>query len=310
MRSFPGKMPLGFCVAVIFGLAATALANDDESPSADQLAIEQSAEKFVAAFNERQIEDLAALFTDDAEYLRLNEAPVVGREAIQELFAAGFEANAKLQISLSLEAIRFVTPEVAFEEGVTVSFADGETPTTRSRYSVVHVKQEAGWRMKLVRELQEEPLSPYAKLRDLEWMIGEWVDEGADSVVATSCRWDDKKSFLLRSFEVKTRGDVMLKGEQRIGWDAAAKQVRSWTFDDAGGFAEGTWTQVDDRWVIKSAGFRPDGLTASATQIVTSLDDQRMEWKMEGRLVGEEPLPSITVILVRRAPEPAEVSEK
>ena len=304
MTSFPWKRPVGLAMVVVIGLATSAGAKDGASPSPDQLAIEQSAEKFVAAFNKHVLADLAALFAEDAEYLPRGEDPVEGREEIQELFAASFEANPKLQISLSLEAIRLVTSDVAIEEGVTVSFADGETPTTRSRYSVVHVKQKGGWRMKLVRELEEEPLSPYAGLRELEWMIGEWVDEGADSVVSTSCRWDEKKRFLLRSFEVKTRGDVVLKGEQRIGWDAVSKQIRSWTFDDDGGFVEGHWTQVDDRWVIKSAGFRPDGQPVSMTQIVTALDHNRLEWKMESRLLGEEPLPPLTVILARRAPQP------
>jgi hypothetical protein len=97
--------------------------------------------------------------------------------------------------------------------------------------------------MRLVRELEEEPLTPYARRRHREWMLGDGIDEGADSVVSTTCRWDDKKSFLLRTFEVKTAGDVV----------------------------EGAWTQVDDRWVIKSSGFRSDGRTVSATQIVTPL---------------------------------------
>jgi uncharacterized protein (TIGR02246 family) len=295
---------LRFALPLLAGLclAATGRAqqNDDEAQ------IEDAAEKFVAAYNDRKLDDILKLFTEDAEFLPLGEDPLVGSAAIREAFTAAFEANPKVQISLSMDSLRFVTPDVAFEDGETISFADGETPTTRSRYSVVHVKRKGVWRMKLVRELEEEPLSPFARLRELEWLTGDWVDEGPDSVVTTSCRWDENKTFLLRTFEAKTRGDVVLKGEQRIGWDAVAKQVRSWTFDDAGGFVEGIWTQVDDRWVIKSTGFRPDGQAVSATQVVTSLGEGRMEWTMEGRLVGDTPLPSITVVLVRRAPEPTE----
>lgn len=304
MSTWTFRVQLLLCLTITAGLAAAGA--DEDAPSADQLAIEEGAEKFVAAFNNRQVDDLVALFTDEAELLRIGEEPLIGADAIREAFTAAFEENPQAKISLSMEDLRFITPDVAFEDGITISFADGETPTTRSRYSVVHVRQENAWRMRLVRELEEEPLTPFARLRDLEWLVGDWLDEGAESVVSTKCRWDEQKNFLLRAFEVKTRGDVTLKGEQRIGWDAVAKQVRSWTFDDAGGFLEGVWTQVDDRWVIKSSGFRPDGQTVSATATITSLADDRMEWKLEERLVGEEPLPPVTVILVKRAPAPAE----
>ena len=289
------------CCGVL--LAGTTLCAQ-EATDADREQLEDAAVKFVDAFNDRKLDEIADLFDKDAELLRLDEDPLEGRDALRAGFEAAFQARPKAKISLAMESLRFVTNVVAFEDGVTVNYADGETPTTRSRYSVVHLKQDGRWRMKLVRELEEEPLSPYARLQELEWMLGEWIDEGADSVVVTSCKWDANKSFLLREFEVKTRGDVTLKGHQRVGWDAAAKQVRSWMFDDNGGFGEGVWTQVDDRWVIKSTGVRPDGLTASATQIVTSLGPGRMEWKMEGRLVGDEPLPPMTIVLVRRAPAP------
>jgi ketosteroid isomerase-like protein len=79
---------------------------------------------------------------DDDELLRRNEEPLVGAAAIREAFSAAFDANPKAKISLSMEALWFIAPDVAFEDGETVSFADGETPTSRSRYFVVHVKRQ------------------------------------------------------------------------------------------------------------------------------------------------------------------------
>jgi uncharacterized protein (TIGR02246 family) len=289
------------CIAALTGASVWAQAPTD----ADREQLEQSAVKFVESFNARKLDDLAALFAKDAEVLRLDEDPIEGAEKIRKTFELGFAARPKAKVSLSMDSLRFISPTVAFENGTTVTYSDGETPTSQSRYTVIHVKQDGRWRMKLVREEEEQPLSPYARLQELEWLLGDWVDEGPDAVIVTSCKWDENKSFLLRDFEVKTRGDVTLKGQQRIGWDAASRQVRSWMFDNTGGFGDGTWTQVDDRWVIKSTGVRPDGQTASATQILTSLGPGRMEWKTEGRLIGAEPLPPLTVVLVRRAPAPA-----
>ena len=38
---------------------------------------------------------------------------------------------------------------------------------------------------------------------------------------------------------------------QVIGWDPAAKQVRSWVFDSGGGIGEGIWTKQGDKWIKK-----------------------------------------------------------
>jgi uncharacterized protein (TIGR02246 family) len=309
MRRSLGRMR--WVVGVLGGIYLAGFAwTADETMNADREEIEASAVKFVEAYNERKLDDLLDLFAPDADLLPLDAEPLSGRDALRDLFTAGFGARPKAKISLSVESLRFVTPDVAFEDGTTTSFADGETATSRSRYSLVHVKRDGRWRMKLVRELEEEPLSPYARLQDLEWMLGDWIDEGSDAVVSTSCKWDENKSFLLRDFEVKTQGDVVLKGQQRIGWDPIAKQVRSWVFDNSGGFGEALWTPFEDRWVIKSTGVRPDGKSASATQTVTLLAEGRMEWQTDQRIVGDEELPAFSVTLVRRPPAPATADAK
>ena len=44
------------------------------------------------------------------------------------------------------------------------------------------------------------------QLRQLEWMVGEWTDESPHAVVATSCRWDESKNFILRDYSIKVAG--------------------------------------------------------------------------------------------------------
>ena len=56
-------------------------------------------------------------------------------------------------------------------------------------------------------------------------LIGDWLDEGSDAVVKVNCRWSDDGNFLLRSFSVARRGKPVMSVSQRVGWDAAAKQV-------------------------------------------------------------------------------------
>src|SRR5262249_37244142 len=150
----------------------------------------------------------------------------------------------------------------------------------------------------------EQSLSSYGELAPLEWLIGEWIDEGKDEDVLAKFQWDENKSFLLEEFQVVRRGEVLMKGSQRIGWDPQAKQIRSWTFDSAGGFGEAIWTQVGDDWICKATGVQPDGTTASATRRLTRADQDRVIWTSTDRLLGDEELPDLAVTMVRRAPQP------
>jgi limonene-1,2-epoxide hydrolase len=47
---------------------------------------------WVAAFNRQDVQALAAMYAEDAVNHQVAEAPVVGREAIRAMFAAGFAA--------------------------------------------------------------------------------------------------------------------------------------------------------------------------------------------------------------------------
>ena len=49
-------------------------------------------EQWVDAFNRQDVEALARFYTEDATNYQVAELPVVGREAIRAMFAAGFAA--------------------------------------------------------------------------------------------------------------------------------------------------------------------------------------------------------------------------
>ena len=91
-------------------------------------------------------------------------------------------------------------------------------------------------------------------LKQLAWLIGEWIDESPESLVTTSYRWDDNHTFMLSDFEVKVAGRPVMSGTQRIGWDPLAKTIRSWVFDSEGGFAEGVYSHAGNRWIVKLTG--------------------------------------------------------
>ena len=273
--------------------------------SGEQTQIEAAAVQFVEAYNKQDAKALAALFANDAELVERDGGRFVGREEIEMAFSEVFQQNPEAMISLEVESIRFVAPTVAIEEGVTVWYPDGETATTQSTYRVSHVKRDGNWLIAGARTIDDEILTSYEYLRDLEWMVGEWIDEGQDSLIETSVRWGANRAYLLREFSVKSGGQEMLTGTQRIGWDSRKKQFRSWTFDSEGGYVEGFWTRVGDGYVIRSTGFLREGDAVSGTTRVDRLDTDRYRWSMFNRLRGDEIMPDVDVIVVRKPPQPA-----
>jgi len=297
-------------VLLLIAAQTIALTQQPQSPSAepavsvDEQQIRQGVVAFVEQYNAHKADAVAALFAADARMVFRDGTEVNGREEITQSFEEAFSENPKTAISVVVDSIRFLTPDVAVEEGATTTFPDGETLTSHGRYTVLHLKREGRWQMQSVRVVEEESLSAYGELAPLEWLVGEWIDEGRDEDIHTTFRWDENKSFLLEEFQVVRRGEVLLKGNQRIGWDPQAKQIRSWMFDSAGGFGEATWTPGGDDWICKAKGVRPDGTSASATRRLTRAAQDRVIWTSTDRLLGDEQLPDLAVTMVRKPPQP------
>lgn len=270
--------------------------------SKDEQQLRQAVVKFVELYNAHQPDALAALFAKDARMVFRDGTEINGQAEIAASFQAAFAADPKCAISVVVDSIRFLTSDVAVEEGHTSDFPDGETLAARSRYTVLHLKKDGVWVMQSVRVEEEESLSSFRDLQPLAWLVGEWIDEGRTENVESTIHWDENKSFLIEEFKVVREGNVVLKGTQRIGWDPQAKQIRSWIFDSAGGFAEATWAGVEDAWVVKVKGVQADGTSSSATRILQRAAKHRLVWTSQNRIVGNETLPDFSVTLVHKAP--------
>ncbi len=276
---------------------------ETKQSNADEEQIRTSVVAFVEQYNAHKPDALAALFAPDARMVFQDGSEVNGRDEIKATFDEAFFDSPKVAVSVVVDSINFLTPDVAVEEGSTSLFPDGETLTSLERYTVLHLKRNGRWLMQSVRVVEEESLSAYGQLQPLEWLVGEWIDEGRNEVVKAKFHWDENKSFLLEEFQVVREGSVVLKGTQRIGWDPQAKQVRSWIFDSAGGFGEAAWTPTDDGWIVKAKGVRSDGTSASATRTLSREDEDRVIWSATERIDNGEQLPDLAVTMVRKPPQ-------
>ncbi len=192
---------------------------------------------------------------------------------------------------------------MAIEKG-TAEVKYANHPPEETTYSAVHVKRDGKWYLDRVSEEEvEAPLpSHYDELKQLEWLVGSWVDGDGQASIQTKVEWTKNRNFLRRSFAVVLGDQIDMSGMQIIGWDAASKQIRSWVFDSEGGFSEATWTRKGDQWFIQNNGTLADGRKATSLNVLTYVNDNSFKWESVNREVDGELLPNVDEVTVVRAP--------
>jgi uncharacterized protein (TIGR02246 family) len=258
---------------------------------------------FAKAYNAGDAKAIASLFTSDGMIVDEDGNESQGRDAIAETFAALFKEIPGRRIEVNVESIQFIGPDLAMEVGNTKTSAPGE-PADYDRYTVIHVKRKGKWQMALARDEEGPVATAHESLRPLAWLVGDWVDDGGSTVVVSSCRWSKDGNFLLQDFKLQSNGQSAMNVSQRIGWDPVAKRIRSWVFDSEGGFGESVWTRDGSSWLIRATGVRPDGTTASATNLLTPTGKDGYVWRSADRVVGDERQPPMSVKVVRKPPQP------
>ncbi len=289
---------------LIFILCFTAFC---QAASADQAAdealIRKAVEAYVVAFNGGDSKALAAMWSPEAVYTNpVSGEQVVGRKAIEQQFATIFAANKDAKLAAATKSIQFISPGVAVENGTAKVMRPDQEPEV-SEYTAVYVKRDGKWLLDRVTE-EDVPVvkSNYEHLKELEWMIGTWVDGDEQASVVTTCQWTKNRNFITRMFALTIRDRINVSGMQIVGWDPAAKQIRSWVFDSDGGFGEGTWTKKGKVWNIQNTGIAPDGSKSSSVNIITYVDDNTFTWQSVNREAGGELLPNVDeVVVVRQA---------
>jgi hypothetical protein len=210
-------------------------------------------------------------------------------------------------MELNIDSLHFAAPTVAIEDGTRTVVTGDQSERATNRYTMVHVKRDDGWTIASAREFAEDPApTPHDRLEPLAWMVGQWVDEGADVAIAISCRWAESGNFLLVDFDAQVQGESTMKSQQRIGWDPLAGRIRSWVFDSDGGYGQAEWTEVDNRWMVKSTAVLPSGVTGSATIVIRPEGQDKFVMTGIERILGNALEPDFEAVIVRKPPQPSE----
>ncbi|TVQ00947.1 MAG: SgcJ/EcaC family oxidoreductase [Planctomycetaceae bacterium] len=292
-------------------LALTSVGFADRAPAAESEdalidAVAAVEEAFTKAFNAAQPEALLELFAPEAELITEVGNLYRGREELKSAFTRFFEEFPGTKVGLDIESIRPLGANLAIEEGTRFLGTEDEI-LARVRYVAILTKQDDKWLLSSIREFDDTPAPTVTgRLEPLAWMVGDWVSESPELTVKIEYRWADEESFLIGKFVATAGDEVVMKSEQRIGWDATTNKVRSWMFDADGGFAQGYWTPLEEGWVIKSQATSPDGTIGFATVTISEVDENHFRMVGSDRIVGDDRLEDFELVVTKAPPTPAE----
>jgi uncharacterized protein (TIGR02246 family) len=303
MLKFSTMIVVALCAAI---QSASILAQE----TGDQLAaIRSGSEVFVKAFNQADAKAIAALWTEDGEYIDEMGERFVGRDAIEKVYANFFAANAQAKIEIKIDSLRMLSSDTAIENGRAAVVPASGIATGFSQYTVIHVKQGDTWKMASVRDAAVETPASVSSAADLDWLIGTWQAEEHGVVTVSVCSWVAEGRFIQRTYTATNVDGTTSSGIQLVGWNPAEGHVQSWSFSPDGGLAVGIWFPQQDGWVAQMRGISGDGLPTSSVNHLRKLDDQAHVWQSINRSVGGMTLVDTHEVVWKRQPKQADGQE-
>ncbi|MGO8744847.1 MAG: YybH family protein [Thermoguttaceae bacterium] len=292
----PADAPPGGAVAPSKpGTAAATIGNE-----ADEKAIRATADEFVKVFNAGDAKAIGALWATDAEYTDESGQTYHGRAAIEKEYADLFKEHRGATMTVTIESIRFLGPDIAVEKGIAKVKFPGTDALLGARYTVVHARRDGAWIMVVGRDAPYVPGSNEDYLKDLEWLIGDWNLAAKDRSLKLHFEWMAQRNFLKNTYMAAKDGKSVLTGGQIIGWDPKLARIVSWHFDAEGGFGHDVWTKDGSKWVIEAAGVFRNGSESTAVNVLTAVDANTFTWQSLKRTLDGVALPNTAPVKMVR----------
>lgn len=290
-------------VLLAASLAADAAFSDEEQPPASpEAAIRQRGKDYIAAVRRGDGNEIAAFWTEEGDYVDETGRAVKGRVLARDAQGPLEERDARSV--LTVESVRFLTPDVALEDGGLTSAPGALQGAASRRYTAIWVRKKGKWLLDGVRESTLPAATHFDRLRGLDWMVGDWRSDDEAQTVRVRCSWSGDKNFLLREIDVHLPEREPLHVSQRVGWDAREKQIKSWTFDSDGGHGGGLWFHKGDQWIIEAESTLPTGSRATGTNVLAQDGRDAFTWESSNGQIDGEPVPEQKVRMIRTAGVP------
>ena len=269
-----------------------------DQPAQQSEAMSDLSQNYVTAYNKGDAKAVASFYAQDVDYIDQDGQETKGRDGMEKLLAAAFQANPGAKLDVVVEEVKQLTPDVVLSRGVaTVTPISGAAEATR--FVVIRVRKGNKWEISQLTETAAPAPSAYSQLQQLEWLVGTWEDKSGDQTVQAKINWAGDKNFLVRT--IKLKGDqAETDGWEIIGWDPERQQIRSWIFDSNGGFGESSWANDGEHWLIKASNVLPNGDRSTAENVLTKVGDNEFTWEAQNRTLNGDLQPSLDKIDVHR----------
>ncbi|HEX6817797.1 MAG TPA: SgcJ/EcaC family oxidoreductase [Ktedonobacterales bacterium] len=135
----------------------------DATGTADETAIRQLYRSLHDAWNARDAQAYAALFTEDGEAIGYDGSEMFGREEIDTTLAQIFADHKTAAYIAIVRDVHFLTPDIAYLRAVAGLVPPGQrdiAPQLNALQTVVAVKRDGAWRIAF---LQNTPLQYHGR---------------------------------------------------------------------------------------------------------------------------------------------------
>ena len=285
-------------VGLIFAHAIIGVVSAQTVTSEAEVA--QRSGSYLDAFNRRDVDACAEHWSKDAEYeIGGKREPIVGRAAIAAALRKMLSTDEPFQLTVGDQRFRKLSADVVTEDGIARLQSESHG-VERARYLVIHVKENGTWYRESVREIPMAPSSALAVESELNSLVGKWQSESDEGTLTLNAEWVLDRRFLSRTFQLSGQDGTTITGTEWIGWDPAARVIRSWSFDSRGGFESGVWHRDGRQWIVKVRAVLPDGNTATEQRAVSINEDGQLETRVIEQAVGGRLLPGTKPIALDR----------
>ncbi len=285
-----------------FGCPGVTHAQTGSAARNDIAAVRAAAKEYLSAVQRGDQSALRKIWTSTGDYVDASGQRLKAEELIQQMVAEPAPKSLSDNQSASETQLRFITPDVAIEDGV--ADTTGAVSDVVGRFTAVWVKRDGRWLLDSVREAAVATAPPVNEhLAPLAWLVGEWTGKAEAGDILVSAHWSDAGNFIVREFVFCGKGGEKVGGTQRIGWDPVANQIKSWSFDSQGGVGKDTWRRDGNRWIVESNDVTADGKTVTTSSSYIQGGDGRFVWESAGGSVAGTQLKPVRVEFVRASDE-------
>lgn len=294
------RSPAAIVALFLVSIFADCLADQPVRPTGAEAEIRQRAKDYLQAVKHGNGEQIAAFWTPDGDYVDESGQIVKGRQLARQARREQGREAAQAMLTATADTLRFVSPDVAIEDG-TVSIKKAvDLESAVKRYTAIWVRREGRWLLDGVRELAASAGPGDHRLRELTWMLGDWQSDDGGKTMRLTCSWSPDQHFLLREIDVNLPDGGPLHVSQRIGWDPRERQIKSWNFDSEGGYGTGLWFQRGNQWTVEAESVMANGSRSTGTNVYSVESDDCLVWQARNAEIDGQPVPDRSLRVIRR----------